>query len=150
MSDLVPFVLLSEGTGTEAGAEDGVIGDSIPFVSLSVGTGTEEPTPQAPTILISTPIPIPIAPSGAGAEDCVMSDAIPFVSSTVGTEAEVGTEEPTPQSPTIPIPISTPIPFPPPALPHIFFLTSWASHSSPPAPASDMFSTMDSVSVTTK
>lgn len=42
------------------------------------------------------------------------------------------------------------IPFPLPALPHIFFLTSWASRSSPPAPASDKFSTMDSVSVTTR
>lgn len=53
--------------------------DAIPFVSLSAGTGTEEPTPQSPTIPIPDPIPIstptpisipnpipnPIAPSGA-------------------------------------------------------------------------------------
>lgn len=59
MSDSVPFVLLSEGTGTG----DCVMSDAIPFVSLSAGTGTEEPTPQSPTIPI--PDPIPIAPSGA-------------------------------------------------------------------------------------
>lgn len=89
--------------------------DSVPFVSLSEGTGTE-----------------------AGTVDCVMSDAIPFVSLSAGTEAEI--ERPAPQAP----------PIPPPAVPHIFFLTSWASRSSPPAPASDRFSTMDSVSVTTR
>lgn len=78
MSDSVPFVLLSEGTGTG----DCVMSDAIPFVSLSAGTGTEEPTPQSPTIPIPDPIPIapqappipistptpipnPIAPSGA-------------------------------------------------------------------------------------
>lgn len=113
------------------GPGDGVIGDSIPFDSLSAGTETE---------------------TGAGTGDCVICDAILFDSLAAGTEA--GTEEPTPQSPTIPI--STPIAIPPSGAsrlrrpPHIFFLTSWASRSSPPAPASDKFSTMDSVSVTTR
>ena len=46
MSDSVPFVLLSEGTGTG----DCVMSDAIPFVSLSAGTGTGETAPQAPTI----------------------------------------------------------------------------------------------------
>ena len=49
-----------------------------------------------------------------------------------------------PQAPPTPIPI----PVPPPAPPHIFFLTSWASRSSPPTPASDKFSIMDRISVT--
>ena len=47
MSDSVPFVSLSEGTGTEA------------------GTGTGETAPQAPTIPIPNPIPNPIPPLGA-------------------------------------------------------------------------------------
>ena len=82
MSDDVPSNLLVEGTGTGAGAGTGdcVMSDAIPFVSLTVRTeagtefgngvicdaipfdslaaGTEEPTPQSPTIPISTPIPI--------------------------------------------------------------------------------------------
>ncbi len=65
MSDSVPFVSLSEGTGTEAGTVDCVMSDAIPFVSLSAGTeagtGTGETAPQAPTI----PIPNPIPPLGA-------------------------------------------------------------------------------------
>lgn len=62
--------------------------DSVPFDSLSVGTE-------------------------AGTGDCVMSDAIPFDSLAAGTEAR--TKEPTPQSPTIPIPdpIPNPNPIPP-------------------------------------
>lgn len=90
-----------------------------------------------------------------------MSDSVPFDSLSVGTEAGTGAERPTPQSPTIPIPdpiapqapptpIAIPIPVPPPALPYSLFFTCWASRSSPPAPASDKFSTMDSVSVTTR
>lgn len=59
MSDSVPFVLLSEGTGTG----DCVMSDAILFVSLSAGTGTGETAPQAPTIPIpipiSTPVPVP-------------------------------------------------------------------------------------------
>lgn len=127
MSDAIPFVSLTVETraGTEVG--DGVIWDSIPFDSLSAGAET-----------------------GNEVGNGVICDAIPFDSLAAGT----GTEEPTPQSPTIPIP--NPIPIAPSGASrlrrprHIFFLTSWASRSSPPAPASDKFSTMDSVSVTTR
>lgn len=89
MGNAIPFVSLAVGTVTEAGTGDCVICDAIPFNSLAVGTetgtevengviydailfdslaagteaGTEEPTPQSPTIPISTPIAIP--PLGA-------------------------------------------------------------------------------------